>query len=154
MNVVRTEAKMTNDGTGYYDLSIAGNGDLTNEDSFDTDIAMSLFTDKRAVESQMLDSSRRRGWFGDTVVSLTGYEIGSYIWLLEQRRLTNDTVNDAVSYAKSALTWIIELEFATNIEVTGERSGTKQIDLTIKIYVDKDLVDTYAVKLWENSRYI
>jgi phage gp46-like protein len=154
MSSKRVEAKMTLNDNGIYDFSIdPATGDLTNEDSYDTDILCSLFTDKRADSSQIAESSKRRGWFGDTVASLENYEIGSWIWLLSQERLINDTVNKAVSYCNDALQWIIDLGLATRIDVTGEKSGTKDIKVTIKIYIENNLVSKYNVLIWENSIY-
>ena len=152
--MARKEAKMSLNSLGKYDLSIdSDTGDLTVETSYDTDIAMSLFTDKRADQSQVSESSKRRGWIGDTVSSTVNYKIGSWNWLLKQERLTNQTVNKAVSYVKDALQWILDRELATRIEVEGSRSGTKDIELLVKIFVEKDLVNKFAVSIWESSIY-
>jgi len=150
----RTEIKMTLNEYGIYDISVDPNTqDLLIEDSYDTDIVCALFTDKRADSSQIAESSNRRGWNGDTVAALTNYEIGSWIWLLSQERLTNQTVNKAVSYAKDSLQWVLDLDLATRIDVQGSKDGIEGIQLLVKIYVEKDLVSQYTVNIWENSMY-
>lgn len=149
----RTEVKMEkfND---IFDMSIdPETQDLKIENSYDTDIACSLLTDKRATQSQIAESSKRRGWIGDLASDLTNYEIGSWIWLLSQERLTNSIVNKAVSYGRDCLQWILDLDLATRIQVTGARVGTKQLNINISIYVQRDLVSQFTIPLWENSIY-
>jgi len=95
------------DTKGYYDIVIDANGDLANETSLDSAIYMSLFCDKRADESEVQVPELRRGWWGNEL-NEDGYEIGSKLWLLEQRRATQDTLNDCKDYIYNCLQWLLE----------------------------------------------
>ena len=61
-----------------YDISIDSVGDIESEDSFDSIIITSLFTDARADKNQVVDPSRRRGWIGNVVGE---FILGSTIWV-------------------------------------------------------------------------
>ena len=149
----RTDIKMINTN-GEFDFAIDPlTKDLTLELSYDTDIMCSLFTDKRANESQVRESFKRRGWFGDTISS-SEILIGSWLWLIEQARLTNKTVNSAVAYTKDCLQWMIDTNLCSSISVTGRKSDTDKLSITVKIYVKKNLVASYNISIWENSYYI
>ena len=71
---------------GSFDLVIE-NGDFKNEEGFDTAIWVSLFTDARASESQVLIPENRRGWLGNLVSDVEERQLGSFLWLVEQRKL-------------------------------------------------------------------
>ena len=69
-----------------FDWSIDGNGDITADDSFDSSIFASLYSDRRADESQISAPQNRRGWNGDVNTTLEGYLFGSLLWLLERKK--------------------------------------------------------------------
>ena len=80
------DAKLVEIGGGLYDIQLGDDGDILTEDAFDTAIIVSIFSDRRADESEALIPEMRRGWIGNE--STPGIEIGSKLWLYEQARLT------------------------------------------------------------------
>lgn len=133
---------------GSFDIPIE-NGDLANVEGFDTSIWISLFTDARAPESIVVQPENRRGWLGDTESLVPGRDLGGLLWLIEQRRLTQDTLNEVVDYARQALQWFVGDGLANSIEVSGEIVPLFGILLTIIINVPQGQTVTHYVKLWE-----
>jgi phage gp46-like protein len=142
------DLKLTLDSTGQFDLSIE-NGNLAKVSGFDTALTVSLFTDARANEAQVYLPENRRGWVGNTVNEVQGRQLGGLLWLIDQRKLTQDTLNKSIDYAKKSLNWIIEDGIADNITVTGEIIPQRGIQLKINIHIDKGTTETHFVRLWE-----
>jgi phage gp46-like protein len=136
-----------------FDISIDESGDITADDSFDTSIFASLYSDGRADASQIAPPENGRRWNGDANTTLEVYLFGSKLWLLDQERLTQPTVNKARDYAQASLQWIIDLGFATRIDVRAKRNFNSQIELNIEIYVERDIVKSFTTVLWLNSDY-
>lgn len=143
-----SDLKLTLDANGQFDFIIE-NGNLATVEGFDTAITVSLFTDARASESQVYLPENRRGWVGNTVNNVQDRELGSLLWLLDQRRLNQDTLNTATDFAKKALNWLIEDKLADDIIVTGTIVPRSGIQLRIDILIDKSITETHFVKLWE-----
>ncbi|SPX13542.1 phage protein GP46 [Escherichia coli] len=61
--------------------------DMLTDDSLTTDVTISLFTDRRSLDSDTLPdgSDDRRGWWGD---SYRDRPIGSRLWLLSREKAT------------------------------------------------------------------
>lgn len=72
-----------------------------------------------------------RGWWGDCAPSEAGDQIGSRLWLLHRRALTDDTLRDAREYAEEALRWMIDDEIVTTVTVTAERLGNDRLNLMV-----------------------
>jgi len=105
---------------GSYDISIDENGDLAQTADIDTAIYMSLLTDKRAASSEVTVPQNRRGWWGNVFNTDPDYEIGSKLWLLEQSRGTQDTLNKAQQYVVDCLQWLITDKYVKGIAVNAE----------------------------------
>lgn len=105
---------------GSYDISLDGNGDLAQTADIDTAIYMSLLTDKRAAASEVPLPQNRRGWWGNIFNTDPDYEIGSKLWLLEQSRGTQDTLNKAQQYVVDCLQWLITDKYVKGIAVNAE----------------------------------
>lgn len=142
------DIKLTQDEFGSFDFTIK-NGDFEGVEGFDTAIDMSLFTDRRATPDKVFKPELRRGWMGDTESPVNGREIGSWLWLLNQRRLTQDTLNEAISFARDALNWFVEDGVAKDIAVAGVIVPRGGIALTITITALDGRVDTHYRPLWE-----
>jgi len=152
--MARTEIKMLKDEDDVWDICFDENGDFLNEDSFDTDIEMSLFTDTRAESSQISNPVRRRGWLGDEFSTLVGFKIGSLLWLLEQARNTIATQNDAISYVEDCLSWLRQKGYVDLIQVTASRNLIDNaLVVTAKIFVENDNVKSFTFDLFELSKY-
>lgn len=133
---------------GVFDIAIE-NGDLKNEDGFDTAIWVSLFTDARASESQVLVPENRRGWLGNLVSEVEERQLGGFLWLSEQRRLTQETLNEVIDYARKCLNWFVEDNVAQKIEVTGSIVPRSGIELEITITASDGKTVNHYVPLWE-----
>ena len=97
-----TDIKATQNAIGEWTLGITDK-DLTPEDGFDTAIAQVLFTDARAPGDTVPIPEKRRGWMGNLVSPVEGRQMGSLLWLVDQSKLTQDTLNTSVNYAQLAL---------------------------------------------------
>ncbi len=144
-----TDAVLSRDSSGIYDLSLDENGDIKTENFFDTSILMSIFCERRASENEMPVSHYRRGWIGNE--STPSFEIGSKVWLFEQARLTRDTLNGINSVIKEGLQWMIEDGIALEISVSSELNENNSIGINIIISRPNSKVDKRYFELWENT---
>lgn len=133
--------------SGYYDISFT-DGDFTLTEGFDTALQISLFCERRAAPSEMPAPQLRRGWWGNLLNDVAGFEIGSKLWLLSQARATEDVLNDAINYVEQCLSWLIEDTYLTNIVVTGALHEAG-ITLNIELLRDQDIVASDSFDLWE-----
>ncbi len=60
--------------------------------------------------------------------------IGSRLYLLKRRKLTNKTPQDAREYMQQALAWMKEDGVAARIDVTAERTGIETLAAGVTIY--------------------
>lgn len=144
------DLEITELDSGIYDLIIGPDGDLQGKDSFDTAILISVFCERRADESEVPLNSNRRGWWGNTLSSVPGFEIGSKIWLLYQSRLTNVQLNLCKTYLSNALQWLVDDGYSQVISVDGTIVSSA-INVTIDINVLRDNVKTPSLNLWINT---
>ena len=140
---------------GAYDIRIGFDGDVETADFFDTAILVSVLSDKRANASEVLDSSRRRGWIGNEVRD-DGFEIGSKFWLFEQSRLTRTVMNSIEDVVRESLQWLVEDGFAVSIRSVRvvplpPSSPVVGIRLTVEILRPQSVVVTRFFDLWTNT---
>lgn len=112
---------MTDAADLLFDLALTG-GQLATDDGLRTAIAISLFTDARAAEDDVLPEggADRRGWWGDIVPPVEGDTIGSRLWLLRRSKMTGAIVQRAREYAAEALVWLTADRIASTVEVEAE----------------------------------
>lgn len=134
---------------GIYDLKIGFDGDLETEDSFDTAIIVSLFTDARANESEVLEAAKRRGWIGNE--RTPGIEIGSKLWLLEQSRLTRSVMNQARDEARDALRWMVDDDLAVSIGNARAFQEEGKLLLEVTIQRTTSEVEKRLFELWSQT---
>jgi phage gp46-like protein len=93
--------------------------DLATDDTLETAVLVSLFTDRRAPAEYELPAGEtdRRGWWGDAYADPAGDEIGSLLWLLGWRKQIEETRLLAEQWATEALQWLIDDGVATAVEV-------------------------------------
>ena len=143
-----------------FDLGL-GKGDLTTDDSLESAVLISLYTDKRAGEDDLLPDSRNtndvRGWWGDQLVPFTeGDEIGSKIWLLSREKTTTQVYIKLENYIRDALQWMVDDEILTKIDVAIERQNplpeNNTLAFEIKLYkIDDRIVSLNYSYQWDNS---
>lgn len=115
--------------------------DLETSTGLQTAVIISLFTDRRAKQDDVLPdptSFDRRGWWGDLTSSFENDQIGSRLWLLERAKTTSDIPQKAKKYAEEALQWLVDDGVAAKIEVSAERQpktdGGDVLALSVKIF--------------------
>lgn len=133
-----------------YDIAIE-NGDIASVDNFKTAIEVSLFSDARADAAQIALPQARRGWIGDLVSPIEGLKFGSHLWLLSQARLTQQTLNETLNFARLCLQPLADQGQAASIEVFGQIVATSGIALNIAVTSVLGVTENYYVNLWENT---
>lgn len=93
--------------------------DLAADEGLETAVLLSLFTDRRAEDSDVLPDGQtsRRGWFGDAVPVTAGDLFGSRLWLLDRAKQTETNRVLAETYAREALQWLVEDKVAASVSV-------------------------------------
>jgi phage gp46-like protein len=143
-----SDALLSRPTSGYFDFSIAENGDVVQVDFFDTAIMVSIYEEKRASSSEVALPELRRGWIGNE--STPDFERGSKIWLYYQSRLTRDVINSIISAADESLGWLISQNFA--IAVQSDiiiRNGA--VFLIVQIQRPDSTTISRELFLWDNS---
>lgn len=109
--------------------------DLETDEGLETAVVISLFTDARAADGDVLPDggSDRRGWWGDGVPVVDGDQVGSKLWLLSRAKQTPDVLARAQQYAREALAWLVEDQVASGVEVIASvpRPGMLALEVTI-----------------------
>ena len=111
-------------------INILGN-DVERDDGLETSILISLFSDRRADDSDVLPDSSgdKRGYWADT----SNDKIGSKLWLLARTALTADVPARAEKYIKDALQWMLDDGLIKNMEISVLRSGMDTLLISIKL---------------------
>lgn len=130
---------------GGFDIDIE-NGDFANEDGFDTAIWVSLFTDARASLAQVILPQNRRGWLGNV---LSDRQLGGTLWLSEQRRLNQDTVNETIDHIRKALSWLIDDKIAISVDVSAYIVAAHGIATDIRITSIDGVTSQHFIELWK-----
>lgn len=121
------------DGTGQWQASGAA---LAEDDGLETAVIISLFTDRRAADDDVLPdqaSADRRGWWGDAYAEVSGDQIGSRLWLLRREKQTPQVLERARQYAAEALQWLVDDGVARAVDVTAEWLNAGAMGLVIEI---------------------
>ena len=107
--------------------------DFDQDEEFQTAVLISLFSDRRANDDDVLpdpESSDRRGWWGDLAAPIIeGDQIGSKLWLLNREKTLPTVLQKAKQYAREALQWMIDDGVALTIDVEAWRQGIVGNDL-------------------------
>ncbi|MGI8839772.1 MAG: phage GP46 family protein [Caulobacteraceae bacterium] len=110
--------KITDDGDFAADIFMAG-ADLAGDDGMRTAVVISLFTDARAGDDDVLPQpgGDRRGWWGDTYAEIPGDVTGSKLWLLDREKQLPSVLSRAQEYAGAALAWLVDDGVASAVKV-------------------------------------
>lgn len=133
----------------YYDISFS-NGDLSKIAGFDTAILMSLLCEKRAADTEVLAAKRRRGSHLNELQTRINFEIGSKLWLLSQARANDKNLSFAINYAREALQWFVDDDYADKIQVTGELKNDRMI-LYIIMFKNHDKIFAKGFDIWAKT---
>lgn len=136
----------------FYDINFQESGDFELVEGFDTSIQMSFFGEVRADPTEMIPPELRRGWWGNELSRVDGYEVGNKLWLLHQARNTQETLNLAVNYVRQGFQWYIDDGLAKRVEVSGERDlENDNINITITIFRSNDEITSEQFQLWNKT---
>jgi phage gp46-like protein len=121
-------------GTAAADVVVDDN-DLLLDDGLDTAVIASLFTDRRAEDSDILPDGHtdRRGWWGDGLPTVPNDKFGSRLWLLSREKQVPSVLERAKEYALEALQWLIEDKVAASVDVTTEFTKPGMLGIQIVI---------------------
>jgi phage gp46-like protein len=101
-----------------YDLKLE-NGDLVLDDTLETAVSISLFTDRRVTDEELPKGQKdKMGWWGDMFPEVDQDKIGSRLWLLRRAKRTTATLRLFEDYCKEALQWLVEDGVASAVKVT------------------------------------
>lgn len=142
------DIKLTQDENGRFDISVE-DGDIAGVEGMDTSLYVSLFTDARAPENLVIRPEHRRGWPGNLANNVQGRQLGSLLWLVDQSRLTQDTLNKSIDYARKGLAWYVEDGVLLEVIVDGIIVPRFGIQLEITTVALNGSTETQYFKLWE-----
>lgn len=140
------DVKLTDQGD-FFDISFNEEGDFERVDDLETAFIMSLFANKRATAAEVPNSYLRGGWWGNLFLDTA---MGSTMWLLNQAVSNDTTLATAISYMEDALKWMLDLQFADTITVTGS-NDRGDIDLTATVSKNGSKITEKVYNLWQNT---
>lgn len=116
-----------------FDLGI-DNGDLASDNTLETSILVSIFTDRRVTDEQLPIGHRsKRGWWGDLYPDAPNDRIGSRLWTLLPGKVTTDTLRLAEDYTREAMQWMIDDGVCSIINVKSEYNNDKHLLINLVI---------------------
>ena len=124
---------------------------LESDDSLDTAVILSLFTDARANDDDTLPhgQSDRRGWWADAYPSAGGDRFGSRLWLLRASKQLQASLITARQYAEESLAWMIEDGAAKKVEVETFVVRDEVMGMLVRIYKPDGTVPSFRFEqLW------
>lgn len=123
--------------------------DAESERAWQRAVVISLLTWRRAEASDLLDDDQRYGWWGDTFPTLANDRIGSRLWQLRRRTLTDDTVRTAEAFAREALQWAMDDDRVSAVTVTATRK-VDRLDMQVRVGLrDGPVIDVQLDNLWQ-----
>jgi len=132
-----------------FDISFE-DGDIKGTDSFDTAINMTIFEERRADESEQPVNDLRRGWWGNELSDVEGFEIGSKLWQFFQSRATTEVANQIPTEMVEAFQWMVQDGHLVNVTASSVLTGSN-IDVTVTLLRSNNEVDSRSFKLWDNT---
>lgn len=96
---------------------------LQTDDGLEAAVLISIFTHRRApVDLLPPHMTDRKGWWGNSVARVRGDEIGSLLWLLSTRALTDERVAEAKGWIEDSLAWMVTDGVAEEVLVETSRA--------------------------------
>ncbi|WP_319520114.1 phage GP46 family protein [uncultured Martelella sp.] len=131
-------------------------GDFTAEQALATQVLIALMTDRRVEESELPPGEMNRGWIGDSYdIGEHETPIGSRLWLLRRKALTEGIEYLAEAYAKEALQPLIDQEAVASITVSATANRTEnRLELDIALYARSGqsvFAERYAI-IWDQVK--
>jgi len=140
---MKTDLKLVREvGTNIYDIDFDSDGDFLMIEGLDTSILMSVFGEKRATASELIEPIFRRGDWSNELNDVIDYQVGSLYWLLEQARADQESLNLAIDALEDGLSWMIDDALVKEVSVDGDIIDNEMI-LRIELTQKNDQIDTY-----------
>jgi phage gp46-like protein len=104
------------------------NKDLARDPGLETAVFISLFTERRVDNAELLtsDNEDKRGWWANN-------DFGSRLWLLYRAKTQDAFTARAEEYAKESLQWLIDDGVINDVQCNAEQDGENLI-LHVSIY--------------------
>ena len=134
--------------TQLYDITFDTDGDILTDDFFDTSLLYSLFGERRADPSEVVESQLRRGWIGSEGKD---FENGSKLWLFSQARITRTNLNRIEDEARKALQWLVDDGFVVSVDEVTATAKNGTVTLEIVIRRSRSSVERRFFELWQNT---
>jgi len=112
-------------------------GALKEDESLETPVLLSIFTDVEASEAEIKIAGldRQQGWWADadSMRDPQNRRWGSKLWLLSRGKTVLETLRRVEQYVKDSLLWMVDARMVATITVTASRPspGIVAIDLTL-----------------------
>lgn len=132
----------------YYDFSIDEYGAVISDAEIKTAVLISIFSDRRANETDEVIDGDYKGWWADTY---NDYKIGSRLWTLRRRKATDQVLRLANEIVVEALQWLIDDGIAENVTVENEWSirNKGMMNMVVQIFKpDKTKLDFKFEEKW------
>jgi len=106
---------------GTIGMALRGD-DVASDEGLRTAVLLSLFTDRRAEDDDVLPSGDqdRRGWWADQFADIEGDLVGSRLWLLDRSKRLADVIPLAEEIVREALQWAIDDRVTSRVDVQVE----------------------------------
>jgi phage gp46-like protein len=103
-------------------MAVSGN-DLLRDQSLQTAITLSLFSDAREIfDPDFVEEAR--GWFADNT-------FGSKLWLLNRSKTEDGILSRVEEAARAALQWMLDDGVVESIDVSAQRLGIRHLQLNV-----------------------
>lgn len=114
------------------------------DDSLTRAVIISLFSWRRADDGDDYDGTERMGWWADQFSTAANDRIGSKLWQLMRRSITDETLAEAQEMCEQALQWLVDNGICSAVSATAERgSDMNRIDLTVTLELSHGGKRTY-----------
>jgi len=141
---------LKNNNDKFYDINFGSDGDFIKTEGFNMALKISLMCERRASESEVALPQFRRGWWGNEFLGFDNFEIGSKLWLLNQTRATQNTLNNSITYTQNSLQWLITDNYLSRVHVTANYEDNG-LNINIDLIRSNNLVESYGYSLWDNT---
>lgn len=137
------DLKLVKTDDDFFDIDWTEDGDLVMDDTYETTLLMSVFCERRAKDYEIALPQYRRGWIGNLLYE-DGSEDGSGVWLYEQSRKNQKTINGVRDEVEKGLLWFIEDDYADQIDVSSSPLGR---DILVSIVITSDNQELVNTKI-------
>lgn len=132
---------MSKQEIGFFDVGgncvdlVIENGDLKADNSFETAVLISLFTDRFVPTEDLPEGNTdSRGWWADLISNPSNDLIGSRLWTLGRSKVNFDLEASLEDFVREALNWLIEDGIADRLDITATKISFERVDVECLIF--------------------